>query len=217
MQERWELIRTLVKNKRPNVLQLGANKGEEVRAFKRLWPWAEIYCFEPRAAAIKELTKAYGDNPRIHLIQQAVSKTQGLMDFHITVRRGGSSLLERNPESKHYSILKRMVKTIKVPTVTLDGFCEEQGIRSVGLLFMDIQGGELAALQGATALLERQAIEAIYAEVFFIDLYKDCPQFEDVNRYLESFGYRFVKFFNFGRAKGKPPTMWSDALFVKGD
>lgn len=217
MQERWELMKRLIKNKTPVVFQVGANHGVEVRAFRRLWPQLTVYCFEPRAKAFEFLKTEYGADARVHLINKAVYKTEGVEPFYISFKRGGSSLLERNVDSKHFSILKRMVRTIEVPTVTLDVFCEREGIKRIDLLFMDIQGAELYALQGGAGLLERRAVDVLYLEVFFIDLYKNCPQFTDIGHLLESYGYRFRRFFNFGKAKGKPPTMWADAVFVKGD
>jgi hypothetical protein len=46
------------------------------------------------------------------------------------------------------------VREIKVPVVTLDGFCEARGLEP-DWLFMDIEGFELAALAGARGLLSK--------------------------------------------------------------
>jgi FkbM family methyltransferase len=214
---RWPFIKTLVRSRTPNIFQVGANDGTEITAFRSLWPRSHIWCFEPRVDAFKTMKDTYGRAPRVHLINQAVSKTQGIRKLRINKMGGTSSFLEINPKSPHYNKVFKTVAIVEVPTVTLDGFCAQKIIKNIGFLMIDVQGGELDVLRGAEGLLRRRAIGVIYTEVFLIDLYKDCPQFADVRQYLEGFGYRFVKFFNFGKALGKPPTMWSDALFVKGD
>ena len=81
------------------------------------------------------------------------------------------------------------VGEIRVETVTLDDFCACEGIDHVDVLKMDIQGGELMALRGATGLLDQQAVDIVYAEVLFAELYDEGASFDQVWRYLEQFGY----------------------------
>ncbi len=217
MNKRWQAIRPLIKKKRPTLFQVGANRGTEMRGMTRFWPLANIWSFEARKDALVYLRERWGSNPRIHLVNKAVFKTEGLMDFHVTFYPGQSSLLKRNTKSKHYHETKRVVKIIKVQTVTLDGFCERHDIETIDLLYIDIQGGELDAFKGAAGLLERQAIHVIHTEIFFMDLYQKCPQFADVRQYLEGYGYGFHRFFSGRGSEDKPTKTWADALFVKGD
>lgn len=217
MSTEWDILGRLVKAKKPVIFQVGVNRASEMPAFKRMWPEADFWLFEPRRDAIKALRERLGDDQHIHLVNKAVSKTEALTDFHITFYPGQSSLLKRNTKSKHYVETKRVVRTIKVQTVTLDNFCARRGIGTIDLLHIDIQGGELAAFEGAAGLLERASIDVIFTEVFFMDLYQNCPQFADVRQYLEKYGYEFRRFFSGRGSMDKPTDTWADALFVKGD
>jgi len=40
------------------VLDIGANVGESIERFRRIWPEAKIYSFEPRAVAFEKLFDA---------------------------------------------------------------------------------------------------------------------------------------------------------------
>jgi FkbM family methyltransferase len=50
--------------------------------------------------------------------------------------------------------------TGKIATITLDSYCKTQGIRNLGLLMLDIEGGEQAALEGAAGFLRQPKSEA---------------------------------------------------------
>lgn len=208
-------MKALVKAKAPTVIQVGANLGEEIRAFRNLWGPTSIYCFEPRPDAFEVLRQEWDSYSHVHLVNKAVSKTRGSMTLHVNHLAGTSSLLEINAESEYYRPEFAERAAITVHTVTLDDFCEAEKIRTIDLLMIDVQGGELDVLEGAVNLLSRRAIDVIYIEVFFVDLYKDCPQFDDVANYLNGHGFVFHSFHNPGRV---PPTPapWSDALFVRG-
>ncbi len=52
-----------------------------------------------------------------------------------------------------------------VPLVTLDDYCEENGLDRIDLIKIDIEGGEYAALLGARHLLQTQRIGCLFIEM----------------------------------------------------
>lgn len=214
MKSRWQLIQHHVKSRSPVVIQVGANDGAEVPAFKSLWPLATIYCFEPRNEA-RQAFMAKVWQPGVQLIDAAVAETQGMANLHINRRGGTSSLLEINMGSPYYQAEFATERVLRVPTMSLDDFCGVRAIREIGLLMIDVQGAELGVLRGAKRLLHAQAIDVIYTEVFFVDLYHNCPLSAQIGAYLTHYGYEFMTFYNVERIGGKP--VWGDAVFVKGD
>jgi hypothetical protein len=80
---------------------------------------------------------------------------------------------------------------------------------------MDIQGGELMALKGATKLLSTQAIDLIYSEVLFADLYENQGYFHDISQYLREYGYFLYGLYNMNYGKSKNGVLaWADAIFI---
>lgn len=90
---------------------------------------------------------------------------------------------------------------------------------------MDIQGAELMALQHGIETLKHTSV--IQGEVEFVELYKGQPLFADVDAFLRSQGFCFLKFtYTMGRTlkplamQDKPydaisQTLWGDAVYVK--
>jgi FkbM family methyltransferase len=54
---------------------------------------------------------------------------------------------------------------VEVPTVTLDSYCVEHGIRRVDLLKVDVEGAELYVFQGGSSMLSSPEAPAILFEV----------------------------------------------------
>jgi len=70
----------------------------------------------------------------------------------------------------------------EIRMTTLDQYAEENSLNKIRLWKLDMEGGEEAALQGARALLKKQAIEALILET-------DPERFNSVAKMLETFGY----------------------------
>lgn len=118
--------------------------------------------------------------------------------------------------------LMQVVKTIPMPTKRLDDLME---IGEVDFLKLDVQGAELMVLENAVRTLEH--VSVIQCEVEFVELYEGQPLFSDIDAFLRSKGFSFLKFtYTMGRPF-KPllldndpchmisQMLWGDALYVK--
>lgn len=70
----------------------------------------------------------------------------------------------------------------------LDKFCEDNGITDVDFLKVDVQGGEMAVLQGGKSIIGEHLL-GLRAEVEFAPLYKQQPLFSEMEIYLREFGF----------------------------
>ena len=77
---------------------------------------------------------------------------------------------------------------------------------SYNFINLDIQGAELDALRGAGTLLHRVAY--IYTEVSFLELYKNAPLADEIDVYLQTFGFKRVV------TRKVPRDGWADVLYV---
>lgn len=113
-------------------------------------------------------------------------------------------------------------KTLSLQTFRLDDL---ENIPQPDFIKLDVQGGELDVLKGATELLSNTLV--IESEVEFIPMYIEQPLFGDMQVFLRSHGFWLQKFINFqGRTfmpfylPNKPKMamsqlIWCDAVFVK--
>ncbi len=98
---------------------------------------------------------------------------------------------------------------IKVPLVRLDDVIPAN--TPIGLLKIDVQGYELAVLEGAQAVL--RSTFALMLEMNYVAHYKGSPIFDVVYEAVRSYGFQ-----TFGISApygGKDGPLWADALFVK--
>ena len=128
------------------VIDCGANIGDITGLF--LGRGAQVICFEPDPMAFSALLKRFGDNPRIRLINSAVSDQNGKASFylHKDRRDGGgeeytvsSSLLR---EKKNVDAQKGIV----VQLTDLSEYVSALG-RKVDVLKLDVEGAEISILK----------------------------------------------------------------------
>jgi FkbM family methyltransferase len=135
------------------VVDVGAHIGYyTLLAAKKVGPTGKVYAFEPAPSNYALLVKniALNGYQNIVPVPKAVSNTQGTITFFLHPDSVTHSL--------HRETLGRGKTAITVETTTLDHFFEEQGWPAVHLVKMDIEGAELAALEGMTKLIERNRV-----------------------------------------------------------
>ena len=73
---------------------------------------------------------------------------------------------------------------------------------------MDVQGGELNVLLGASKTL--QHIDYIMTEVNRDELYKNCALIEDIDYFLSKYNFKRVE-----EVWDRDNPVWGDALYIK--
>lgn len=131
-------------------VDVGANVGVYVMQFAR-WagPEARVVAFEPNPGAMAALRRHVRMNRldgQVELVASAVGARAGSATMYASDADGMSRLGAPN------SRIASRVRELTVPVVTLDEFCESRGL-APDWLFMDIEGFELAALEGARRTL----------------------------------------------------------------
>jgi FkbM family methyltransferase len=197
------------------ILDVGANVGQSARMYRRLFAAATIHSFEPFEATYRTLVESTRDDRAIHPHRKAVANSCGSRRLHCNAFDQTNSLFPSAAGVGEYVPPDLMVETgsIEVETTTLDDFCAREGIGTIALLKLDVQGGELLSLQGATGLLGARAIDLIIAELLFAPLYEGQAEFLDVCHFLAGHGYRICGMYDlhYG-ARGL--LGWCDGLFA---
>jgi FkbM family methyltransferase len=182
-------ITSLMKGRNVSViLDVGANVGFMTFQFQRRFPDAEIYCFEPNPNVFVSLKNNYINDNHIHCYPVGVGDMNGELTFNINANTGTSSF--STPTKYHQAHqARRILSQQTVPVVTLDAFVQEQSIRHVDILKLDIEGYEMKALHGASNLLDQQRIDVIYSEVNIVRSYDGQAVFHELTTFLDSRDY----------------------------
>lgn len=195
--------------KAPLIIAAGGGQGYPVERWRGYWPNAAYHLFEVAPQFVATLTQRFGADPKVRITAKALSDTEGPLDFYLNAVAMTSSRLPFNRDSwAFYPQWGGETKT-RVEGITLDGYCAANGIDRIGLLELDVQGGELAVLRGAEKLLRRGAIDALMVEVFYTDLYQNVPLAAEVVGYLTGLGYRLAE------SSGECEHM-ADLVFIRG-
>jgi len=184
---------------------------------------------EDCCAQIEQEQKIMGFN-KIQVIAKCIGQSEGFMNFNLNYDPYTSSVLaiDKRYENHYidcgaydynYSSAMKIVKTTKMPVVSLDKLDKHY---PVDFLSLDTQGGELSILKGASITL--QTVLGIETEISFREVYKGSALFGEMCAYLDSQGFEFICFTSIlsdapmtmpysGRAKKL--NTFGDALFLR--
>ena len=196
------------------IFDLGAHIGETVARYRPFFPKSTFYCFEPFPESFEKLRNQFVGDSLVKPIQMGVSHTIGTREFYVNQRDGTNSLFPRPKSSRrYYSKDDKTIDRIEIQVTTIDDFCRKESISEIQVFKMDIQGGELLALKGATEKLERGSIALIYSEVSFIPHYEGGAMFYEICNFLANYNYSLFDVYNHMYAKNGQ-LRFADAIFV---
>lgn len=196
------------------IFDIGANIGQTATKYRKLFPAAQVYSFEPCPKVFDALSKRFANDPFVSPINTAVSSTEKYVNFYVNDYDQMNSTLPLNLNAQEWVKSEQTIvnQAIQVPSDQIDKFCDREKIHKVDILKMDIQGGELDALKSAEKMLSNQSIQLIYLEINFAPLYQGQGSFCEINHLLLNHGYEFYGFYKNRHRNGK--LKFCDAIFI---
>jgi FkbM family methyltransferase len=211
-QDVFALQKEMIGDKANIIFDLGANNGSIANKYKALFPAAAVYCFEPFPDVCERLREAVKSFSDVQVYEKAVAEKSGKHSFFVNKSVDTNSLLRPQKIGLSSDEQVKNKFEIEVDVISINEFCAEKNIDHIDILKMDIQGGELSALKGATDLLQQKKIGLIYAECYFMPQYEEQPLFQDIVTYLYSMGYQLQDIYD--PYYGNLSLAWCDAVFL---
>jgi len=194
------------------IFDIGSRDGLQAVEFSELFPEADIVAVECNRQTLERCRRNLAQKPRITLVDKAINSYTGRCAFYpIDPARTVTTWKDGNPGASSlfvatgdYPVEKYVQNEVEVDCIRLDDLCQQLGIHAIDLIWMDLQGAELLALQSAGALLDK--VRYIYTEVSHRPIYKSQCLFEDVDAFLTARGFRLCTKID--------PTRWQqDAIY----
>lgn len=149
----------------PTCLHVGASYGRHTYVMTRVAPGARIHAFEPSAFTFEVLRTClawHGISDRVTPVRAAVADRPG-EQLLVTPRKTSGRmahtyafLAESLPTPcGHPDLLEEGALVQPARVVTLDGYCQAEGLHKIDFIRMNIEGAELKALRGAEEILDR--------------------------------------------------------------
>jgi len=192
----------------PLFFDVGANVGQTVAEFRKVFTGSRIHAFEPFAGPRTALTAATQADPLVTVVPLAMGSAQGTVRVRPNAVSEMSSLVQQSgdhdaPDSE----------LIQVDTV--DRYCEMHDITSLDILKTDTEGYDLEVLRGACGLLGRQSVTFIYTEVTFEHANRQNTAFGPTFELLSDHGYRFLGLYEtYSLHHFEEPHLFCNALFA---
>jgi len=189
-------------------IDVGANVGfysvSAAEYFRKAGP-GSVHSFEPNPRALSALRRNSELNrfTNLNVNHQGISNLTGSLTLYISPHAITCGSLQ--PVGAY------LTQRIEVPVTTLDDYASQRRGLKPGLIKIDIEGGELPALQGARRILERDRPYIIYEEFRGF-----CQAFgytiRDIRSYLQTLRYNlFVIRPRWPRGARLIPTSYQDA------
>lgn len=196
------------------VVDIGANRGQFSLCIRRLYPLARIYSFEPLPRPARVYMRIFGRDPRVKFFNKAIAPAAGSSVMHVSRWDVSSSLLPF-AQAQHDNFPFTQESATEVVGVSRLSDCiDAAAIAGCALLKLDVQGFELAVLEGCGELLSR--FSYVYVEASFVELYVGQALATDVIRHLVDRGFRLMCVANLSYGRSKRPIQ-ADFLFCKGE
>lgn len=177
------------------VLDVGASFGTFALMVSQLTPSATVYAFEPSYESFELLKTNVASVKNIHAINQAVGADERTVKFQF------------NADQPEWSQVTNSGAGYDVEQTSLDTFVSENAITSIDLLKIDVEGYELAVLEGARTTLDMCKNVIIETEVLRMD---NLPRVADV---MSTHGLRLAGFGDINRDNGRMASV--DLIFQR--
>jgi FkbM family methyltransferase len=153
------------------VFDIGANRGDYSFLLSKLvGNSGKVYSFEPTSSTFQKLQARIDKSEvsNIYAFQKAIFSENTRIEFNefpeeysVWNSIGKPQMLDPKGLNTYVPI----VKTEIVEAITVDSFCQEQGIEKIDYLKIDVEGAESDVIQGASNLLTKKAIRFLQFEI----------------------------------------------------
>jgi FkbM family methyltransferase len=195
------------------IIDVGANRGDFSLASRFAFPQAHIIAFEPVPTLYHAVQARFASDSDFVIYPFALGDVSGVQNFHLANDTALSSLLPPGSQLREtFGAVHTNSTIIQVEAKRLDEVLELDKLPQPILLKVDVQGGELSLLRGASRQLERVA--CVKLEHSFEDYYRGQSRLSELFAFMEDHG--FGSFLQADRNQLGVKIRWCDLVFFRG-
>jgi FkbM family methyltransferase len=181
----------ILQNQFDLIIDVGANSGQYGITLREIGYKGKIISFEPLPATYELLSENARKYQNWEIHNFAIGNQEGSIEINVSENTYSSSILSITdthvntiPESRYVA-----QESIRIKKLTDAISAEYLSRYSSILLKIDVQGFEMAVLEGASPLLP--SIKMVQTELSFAPLYKHGPLYNDIFKKMEESGFEF--------------------------
>ena len=174
----------------PVIVDCGAHIGTDTVEFAANYG-STIYAFEPVKNIFEQLVSNTKEYENVTCFNIALSSRNGVADMYISsgYSHGSSSLLKPKKHLEfHPDVYFKNVEQVKC--TKLDTWANENKVKQVDMLWLDMQGAEQKMLMESFIILE--TVSVIHTEVSLFETYEGMGSYKGFKKFLKSRGFEVV-------------------------
>ncbi len=224
-----KVLKILINEKDPIILDIGANSGQSLIEFKSIWPDATVHSFEPQQECWDELdsrAKDYAEGSVIvNRLGAGAVQNDGLTFYTHGISTGQSGfnrininsidsikLIQSSAQNQKKQYEKTLNHARTVPITRLDQYMNERNISRASLVKIDTQGYEPEVLEGLGEKLAH--VDVVLTELMFYDFYERQLSFSDIEKFLIPAGFRLYDISHLSKNPMNGRTDWVDVIYT---
>lgn len=175
------------------IIDVGANRGDFARAASACFPASRIWLFEPLPKLWPELERlAAYYKPPWSVQRFALGAAAGHLPLQVATGNDGiGSFLGFSDEYRHGTSAPIRMEAVDTRIERLDDFCAREGIQSIDLLKIDVEGFEFDVLAGGAQMLRHTT--GLIIEISLIRKEGGAPEaLEQMLRLLNRAGFYVI-------------------------
>jgi len=204
-------LNIIIDSTSPVCFDVGANEGQSIQYFSKIFLEPLIYSFEPSTKVFNRLMAQYSECNKVELFNVALGEEKGekvFINYKASVLSSFLAL-DASKENRFRGYEVDDKEVVKIDTI--DSVVETKGVERIDLLKIDTQGYDLNVLKGAEVSLRTGVVKSIFIEVNFISMYKNQSNPLEIIEYLMGHNYYFVGFYE--KVYQENTMAWATALF----
>ncbi len=148
----------------PAFFDVGAHVGGYSKMLKRYYPSSVIHAFEPNPKVFKKLQAAFDDS-EVKCNKLGLGSANKSRVLYRFVDNDKSELSSSNAEAiTNLDGYSGKIEKVPFRTTTLDHYCTKHVVSRIDFLKIDVEGGELDVIRGASKLISKGKIRLIQFE-----------------------------------------------------
>jgi FkbM family methyltransferase len=174
----------------PCIIEAGIADGTDTLELSELFPSGFIYGFEPIPELFYKSKEKLKNKKNVSIFNLAISDKTGISNMYVSNYLGEkshSSSLLKPMEHLNFHHLVKFDEVIEVKTINLDEFIDKNKIKTIDLLWLDLQGYEPFILKSSSQTIS--ITKFIFCEVMMINLYDNCILYDEFNNLMNSLGF----------------------------
>ena len=195
------ILNNLYKKKDVIIFDIGANKGQSINRFNKVFKNSIFFCFEPTKRLFELLKTKFLKNEKINIYNFGISNKKEKIKFFDYKYSPINSFVPVDKETKFYKSRKKIlnssddedfIDSYHVEVNSLDEISKDLNVNDIDILKIDTQGFEDKVLEGCSNLLENKKIKVIELELILGFGYQKNLSFFDLEKTLSKYDYKLI-------------------------